>query len=638
MAVVTQHKFVSAKADGADTTLVRPSNWNAGHDFVGGATGALLVRRSGESDGADWSTNFVGPYAIGAATNVNNQLLLSGTFTPSAAGTALGLNSTIAAIIGSDAYNLNVSGTLNKAASGTHSDFVGALFQPPIIGAGAAALTNASTVKITGAPTGATNNYALWVAAGTTRLGGRLQFIAGTSGVLITGQNAGFLDLASGSTAIRFSDSTEVVERMRLTDGGILALGTTVTTGAAAGELALAHGKGLRVLNSGETSQIAVIDNIAIGGIDTVRIAKDANVPVTVGGVTTVASAAAGDLILANGKALRGVNAAGNDTHPLIALQSSNQIQIGNGSQIIAMGAPNSLTGATVADVVLQNAKALRFVNAAGTSTANYGLFSNASDNLLYAVPAATDVHAFLWGSNNRLQFAEENSGAQILFLNESTADHAAPAANQAVLYTKDIGTKTALMARFNTGAAIALAIQDGAQVIVLDRDVTTNDVVSTALETTVYTKTITGGTLGSANALRLTLIGDYLNNQAASRNLTIKVKYGGTIICEQTITAFPQSAIRLPLALTSVLSANNATNAQVSRTEGYVGANGNADGAGANFATGSPASVDHFEIVHNAVAVDSTVDQTFEVTFQHNDSAATLSARCFVAILELLG
>src|SRR5262245_39442964 len=31
MAVV--HQFVSAVADGADTTLVRPSNWNADHSF-----------------------------------------------------------------------------------------------------------------------------------------------------------------------------------------------------------------------------------------------------------------------------------------------------------------------------------------------------------------------------------------------------------------------------------------------------------------------------------------------------------------------------------------------------------------------------------------------------------------------------
>lgn len=29
-----KHKFVSARSDGGDTSLVRPSNWNADHDHV----------------------------------------------------------------------------------------------------------------------------------------------------------------------------------------------------------------------------------------------------------------------------------------------------------------------------------------------------------------------------------------------------------------------------------------------------------------------------------------------------------------------------------------------------------------------------------------------------------------------------
>ena len=45
MAVTVTHPFVSAIGDGADTTLVRPSNWNATHsisgilDVVNGGTG-----------------------------------------------------------------------------------------------------------------------------------------------------------------------------------------------------------------------------------------------------------------------------------------------------------------------------------------------------------------------------------------------------------------------------------------------------------------------------------------------------------------------------------------------------------------------------------------------------------------------
>jgi hypothetical protein len=34
MAVSLKHKFVSAKSDGADATIVRPSNWNDEHDLL----------------------------------------------------------------------------------------------------------------------------------------------------------------------------------------------------------------------------------------------------------------------------------------------------------------------------------------------------------------------------------------------------------------------------------------------------------------------------------------------------------------------------------------------------------------------------------------------------------------------------
>lgn len=49
------HAFVSPKPDGADVTLLRPSNWNADHVFSGGVAGNLLVRDTGPSGGTSWS-------------------------------------------------------------------------------------------------------------------------------------------------------------------------------------------------------------------------------------------------------------------------------------------------------------------------------------------------------------------------------------------------------------------------------------------------------------------------------------------------------------------------------------------------------------------------------------------------------
>src|SRR5882724_9007702 len=52
------HKFVSAKADGGDATLVRPTNWNNDHNFSGGADGQQLVFDSTQADKGSWVNYF----------------------------------------------------------------------------------------------------------------------------------------------------------------------------------------------------------------------------------------------------------------------------------------------------------------------------------------------------------------------------------------------------------------------------------------------------------------------------------------------------------------------------------------------------------------------------------------------------
>jgi microcystin-dependent protein len=47
-----KHKFASAKGDGGDSTLVRPSNWNADHDVLAAADGVVLGRAPGAGPGA----------------------------------------------------------------------------------------------------------------------------------------------------------------------------------------------------------------------------------------------------------------------------------------------------------------------------------------------------------------------------------------------------------------------------------------------------------------------------------------------------------------------------------------------------------------------------------------------------------
>lgn len=65
MANILKHTKVSAVADDPDSSLIRPSDWNAEHVFVGGSEGYALVYRAAESDNISWENIWAGlPYAL----------------------------------------------------------------------------------------------------------------------------------------------------------------------------------------------------------------------------------------------------------------------------------------------------------------------------------------------------------------------------------------------------------------------------------------------------------------------------------------------------------------------------------------------------------------------------------------------
>ena len=71
-----------------------------------------------------------------------------------------------------DGQHLGVATSLTEAASGTHSRLSGTHFDALALTGGAGATTDAATVSIGGAPSGATNNYAFLVDAGLSRFDG----------------------------------------------------------------------------------------------------------------------------------------------------------------------------------------------------------------------------------------------------------------------------------------------------------------------------------------------------------------------------------------------------------------------------------------------------------------------------------
>lgn len=67
MSLTVVHAFVSGKSNGADNTLVQPSNWNAAHKLAGATTGDVLVASNSTTIAAVTAAQGV-LYASGAAS------------------------------------------------------------------------------------------------------------------------------------------------------------------------------------------------------------------------------------------------------------------------------------------------------------------------------------------------------------------------------------------------------------------------------------------------------------------------------------------------------------------------------------------------------------------------------------------
>lgn len=124
--------------------------------------------------------------------------------------------------------------------------------------------TNGATFKIDAPTTGATNNYSLWVVGGISAI--RLEVGARVGLVPSGGPRIDFesadLNFVGGTMSTKWFNNLTSAERMRLTDAGILALGTTVVTGAVTGDLVLANTKALCGVNAGGTAAERMVESL----------------------------------------------------------------------------------------------------------------------------------------------------------------------------------------------------------------------------------------------------------------------------------------------------------------------------------------------------------------------------------------
>lgn len=172
----------------------------------------------------------VGPHSVGGAPLTYSAFTIRGTFVHSGGSPrVLDLNNaTLNPAAGENGYIAAIGGsTINKAGSGTHAEFAGVIFGAPTIGAGASTLTTAATVKINAAPTGASTNYALWVAGGESRFDGVVTAAIGDLRVGATGIDAS-IRLAGTNNWDLFHDNTADTFAIRRNSSAFLTIASTL--------------------------------------------------------------------------------------------------------------------------------------------------------------------------------------------------------------------------------------------------------------------------------------------------------------------------------------------------------------------------------------------------------------------------
>jgi len=172
-------------------------------------------------------------------------------------------------VAGGNYYRLLVEadGVVTSAGSGTHGVIASLNVGEPLITIGTAAVTNASTIRVAGAPTEGTNNFALYAHAGTIATNDDIQVLNGSYGIVHDIQDTGevvFNELGSDIDYRIESDSNANAFRV---DGNLLNGSGVVSFGvppSAAGQVRIASIPG--TLTSGANYTILLVESEGVIG------------------------------------------------------------------------------------------------------------------------------------------------------------------------------------------------------------------------------------------------------------------------------------------------------------------------------------------------------------------------------------
>jgi hypothetical protein len=170
-----------------------------------------------------------------------------------------------------------------------------------------------------------------------------------------------------------------------------------------------------------------------------------------------------------------------------------------------------------------------------------------------------------------------------------------------------------------------------------LDRSTSSVDVVSTTTATSIYDLAVAAAAMSTNRILRLTILGDYLNNNAtATFILRIRDTVAGVLL-NQTSNSIGTSADRRPFRIVIEIQNLGVTNSQLISAHVQLGGVGGSGIIGIGNMATAPNSEILNHVIGSTATLDTTVARTLQVTIEHNASSANQSFRKRAAWAELL-
>ena len=171
-----------------------------------------------------------------------------------------------------------------------------------------------------------------------------------------------------------------------------------------------------------------------------------------------------------------------------------------------------------------------------------------------------------------------------------------------------------------------------------LNVNVTELDIVNTTTETDLLSFSVPAKTLTTANALRIRVLCDYLNNHATlTSTVTLKIKYGATTMYNDVSIAFPAAtATRYPIVIDLYLFAKNSSQSQGLSGNIQIGQTGGATtGLAGNLASDEINA--YTPLIGATASEDSDSAKTFAITITHQVADTNISFRRMYSIIESL-